>query len=227
MKTTARGLARDRGGDIDEVAIAIGARTEHGVGEDDGIGLCPGDVATDLRAGVHLVRRTGPGLAAAEVDVGLHEIAPTLGDPALALGVLQDQVRVNEVDGADVDGRGHAHLTPEGHELLGEVQARLAVEDAPVNVDRVDIDKFGGTADAAQLGDDPHGEGNGRALLPLQHCLLMLGEREGHPCRLPKSSRAPRPDAPDRGGFAGLPGLHATGLSARERPRRRKGSAIR
>ena len=92
-------------------------------------------MATDLRPGVHLVRRTGPGLAAAEVDVGLHEVTATLGDPALTLGVLQDQMRVNEVDRADVDGRRHANLTPEGHEFLGEVQARLAVEDAPVDVD--------------------------------------------------------------------------------------------
>ena len=137
-------------------------------------------MAADVGSGIHLVRRTGPGLTAAKIDVGLHEIAPTLGDPALTLGVLQDEVRVDEIDRSDVDRRRHTHLPAERDELLGEVQAGLAVEDAPVDVHGVDIDELGGAADAAEFGDDPHGEGNGRTLLPRQHRLLVLGEVKEH-----------------------------------------------
>ena len=180
MQPAAGSLARDGSGDVDEVAVAVSARTEHGVGEDDGVGLRPGDVAPNPGTRIHLVRRACPGLPAPQIDVRLHEIAAALRHPLLVVGVLEDQVRVDEVDGADVDGRGHAHLAAQLDELLREVQARLAVEDAAIDVDRVDLDQALGPTDAGQLGDDAHRQGDGRTLLPRQHGLLLGREGERH-----------------------------------------------
>ena len=45
-----RHAAGDRGADVDEVAVALGARAEHAVGEDDGVRLRPGDLLAEGRA---------------------------------------------------------------------------------------------------------------------------------------------------------------------------------
>ena len=57
-------VAGDRGADVDEVAVALGARAEHAVGEDDGVRLRPGDLLAEgrpvARAG-RARRSTSPG----------------------------------------------------------------------------------------------------------------------------------------------------------------------
>ncbi len=66
--------AGDGGADVDEVAVALGARAEHAVGEDDGVRLRPGDLLAEGRALVELVRRTRPGLLAAHGGVVPHHL---------------------------------------------------------------------------------------------------------------------------------------------------------
>ena len=69
MQAVGGGAASHRAAEVDEIAIAIGARADHRIGEDDGVGFAPGDLLAEARPLEALIGRTGEGRPAAEFDM--------------------------------------------------------------------------------------------------------------------------------------------------------------
>ena len=83
------GLDRDRRRDVEEISVAVGAGTEHCVGEDDGVRFGPGDVLTDPGPSVHLIGSACPGRLAPHCFVGVHQcprLVPRWSSPGRAPG---------------------------------------------------------------------------------------------------------------------------------------------
>ena len=142
--------AGDRRRDVEEVAVAVAARAEHGIDEGDGVALAPGDLLAEPGAMAGLIGGTGPGRLAAESLIGAHHaqrhrVALRLGMHALG---------VDEVEGTDVERRRDGDLAPARHQLLRELGAAVAVIEAAVDVGRGDRDEPGRPQDARGLGHD-------------------------------------------------------------------------
>src|SRR5271168_4056261 len=94
--------AGDSAAQVDEITIALRARADHRIGEDDRVRFAPGDLRAKARAMRGLVGRAGEGWQAAEPEMGLHQ--------ALAVGAevggAAEQFGMDEIDGTDVERRG-------------------------------------------------------------------------------------------------------------------------
>ena len=76
---------------IDEIAIALGARADHGIGEDNGVRFAPGDLRALTRAVSGLIGCAGECRETAEREMGLHQ--------ALAVGAQLRRRRETIRDG--------------------------------------------------------------------------------------------------------------------------------
>ncbi len=115
---------------VDEVAIAIGARAQDGVGEDDGVALGPSDLRAQRRAVQRLIGGAGECRPAAHRLIRLHHARR----PAADLLRAAKDLRVQQVHRADVKRRRHDHLRPPGGQPLGELQPGVAMVEAAIDV---------------------------------------------------------------------------------------------
>ena len=90
------------------------------------------------------------------------------------------QFGMDEIDRADVEGRGHAHLAAKAQHPFNEIEARspeveTAVDMAPLDIDEATrIDCFGETH------EEPHRERRARPVRAGQEFAIKRGEFEGH-----------------------------------------------
>ncbi len=97
-----RHAARDRRGDVDEIAVPVRPGAQDAVAEGDRVRLSPGHLLAERRAGIgDLVGRTGEGRPRAEGSVSVHQEASPVGGPVVA----PIQLRVKQVDRPDVQRR--------------------------------------------------------------------------------------------------------------------------
>ena len=129
--------AGHRAADVDEIAIALGARADHGIGEHDRIRFAPGDLRAEARAMLRLIGRAGEGRQAAEREMGLHQALAAAPTSALAA----KQFGMDEVDRADVERRRNAHAASQRDEALDEIEARAAEIEAAVDMRGLDVEK--------------------------------------------------------------------------------------
>ena len=166
----------DRRTDVDEIAVAVGARTEHRVGEGDGVRLGPGDLLAEGGPFLQLVGGTCPGGPTTHADVGIHE---TPGQEAL-LGIPSVQVGVQEVERRHVQGRGHDDGRPVGGQAFGEVQRSPPVVQARVDMGGGDVEQFLGTEGLRQADHHSHRQSDGWTIAPVQATDIVFGQMEGH-----------------------------------------------
>jgi hypothetical protein len=158
VQADGRGAAGEGGADVDEVAVAVGACPQDGVGKNDGIALGPGDLAAEGGAVHRLVRGAGPDGGAAHLLVGVHE----LGGPLGQVGRAEELLRVHQVKRTHVEGGGHNAPGRRPPPAARQSPARLAVVEAAVNVGRFDVEQFGGAVDVTE----------------------PLNVKAGHPCNI-------------------------------------------
>ena len=122
--------AGERGGKVGEVAVAVGARADHRIGEGDGVRFAPRDLLAQVRAEQRLVGRAGEGRDAADLLVKLHQPRPVARcGPSAA-----EQLRMDQVHGADVERGRHGDAAAEARDVLDEIEVRLAVQDDAVDM---------------------------------------------------------------------------------------------
>ena len=73
VQAVVRNPPGDGAAEVDEVAIAVRARPDHRIGEDDRVRLRPGDLRAETGAKNRLIGRAGIGWHAAELLVRLHQ----------------------------------------------------------------------------------------------------------------------------------------------------------
>ena len=156
--------AGDRGADVDEVAVALGARAEHAVGEDDGVRLRPGDLLAEGRALVELVRRTRPGFLAAHGGVVPDHLVAGRG----YLRGPAEQLRMQEVDDADVERGRDRDGRPALGQRASEVERRRTVVEATVDVGARDGDEARRLDPRRQAFDEPDRQAASVAASPLR-----------------------------------------------------------
>ena len=168
-----RRAAGDGAGDVAEVAVAVGARTEDAVREHDRVRLRPRDVLAEAgpRAG-QLVRRAGERGPRAQLDVGLHQLARGTGGLLRQVG----ETGVEEVEQADVERGRHAHPAAEPAERERPVEADAAVVDAAVDVRTGDVEQARRAHAVRDRDDHAHGERARRIVLAGEHRLVGLVE---------------------------------------------------
>ncbi len=145
-------VADDGAGDVEKIAVAVGARAEHRVAEDDRVGLAPGDIAAQRRPVPGLVGRAGPALLAAELAIRLHH-APRHA----ARRLFQPDPRApHQVERADIERRAHRDRRAPRDQPLGEQRAGIAMVERAVDMRRGDRDQPRRAEQARAVGDDAH-----------------------------------------------------------------------
>ncbi len=97
---------------------------------------------------------------------------------------------MDEIDGADVEGRRHADLAAEAQHPFNEIEAHspeveTAVDMAPLDIDEAArIDRFG------EAREEPHRERRARPKRADQEFAIERGEFEGHWATLSAGGRA-------------------------------------
>ncbi len=130
VEANRRGTTGERGADVDEVAVAFGARAEHGIGEDDGVRFRPGDLAPEGGTLATLVGRAGPDRSTAHRFIGFHQTSR----PFARLGVAAEMLGVQQVEGTHVEGGGDAYGCTTVAQAFGELETRIAVVEAAVDM---------------------------------------------------------------------------------------------
>ena len=124
--------ARNGAGNIQKIAVAVGARAQHRVAEGDSVRLAPGHISTCGGPVTGLIGRAGPGRRAAHRLIGAHQ-AQRHG----ALCPVQPHIAgADEVKRADIQRRGHTDARPVRHQPLGKQRAAVAMVEAAINMGR-------------------------------------------------------------------------------------------
>ena len=165
----------ERRRDVEEVAVAVGARAKHRVTKRHGVAFAPGHVLAPARAVAHLIGGAGPCGGAAQGLVSDHH-APR--HPS-GVGVGVDPFGMDQVKRADVEGRRHGDAAIQRDQAFDKMDARIAVVEAAVDVGRRHRDQAFGAQDARRLGDDAHRHGGRRPVPALGHGALV-GGKIGH-----------------------------------------------
>src|ERR1700689_2933117 len=131
------GAAGHGAAEVDEIAIAIGARADHRIGEGDRVRFSPGDLRAEARTPGGLIRRAGKGGRAAELDMRPHESGAVLR----MLLCSAKELGMNQVDRADVEGCRHANPAAEFDHPFGEVEARAPMVKTAVDMRSLDVDE--------------------------------------------------------------------------------------
>ena len=134
----------------------------------------PGDLLAEVRPEQRLVGSAGEAPDAAERLMHLHEF-PAGGRK---LRRTPEQLRVNEIHGADVQRRRHANATAEVQQMLDEIEADLAMVQATVDVGTGDRDEPLGPECLAGSPQEVHGEGSRRPTTALQKILVFERQQQ-------------------------------------------------
>ena len=176
MEAAGRRAAGDRGTDIDEVPVAVGARAEHRVGEHDGVRLCPGDLGAWCGAMLALIGRTGPGRSAAHRQVSLHQLSRARFELLRSLM----GARVHEIERTDVERRRHRHPRLVVTQPSRELEPRVAMVEAAVDMRRLDVEKLLGAVDLGHRAEDAHRHPRRLSSLAGEHPAIVVTQRQGH-----------------------------------------------
>jgi hypothetical protein len=65
---------------------------------------------------------------------------------------------MDQVDRADVEGRGHANLAAEVDHPFGEIEARSPMIETAVDMRRLDVDERARAGRLREAHEEPHGE---------------------------------------------------------------------
>ncbi len=189
----ARGAARHRDAEVQEIRVLGSPRAQNAVGIDDGVRLGPGDGLALGRCRVEQVGRAGEGRLAPHADIGIGQAlrrAAEAGRHALGAPVrVIDRDRIHRCRDADLG----AHV---GH-LLGEGQVGGAGIDAAVDMALTHIDQLGCALIGGHGAEDAHGLRHRLALGPLQHRAVARGQVER--CRRGRGERKRRVVGDDLG----------------------------
>ena len=113
------GAAGHGAAEVDKIAIAIGARADHRIGEDDRVRFSPGDLRAEAGARGCLIRRASEGGRAAELDVCTHQSGAVLR----MLLCSAKELGMNKVNRADVERCRHANLAAKVDHPFREIEA--------------------------------------------------------------------------------------------------------
>src|SRR5471030_1738022 len=164
--------ARDRGGEIEEVAVSAGAGAQDRIREYDGVGFGPGYLVSKLGTMLELIRRACEARLASQFNVRFHE--PFGGAPSALLSLIQ--LGMDQVERADVQRRGHGYPRFTLDESFDEIEACRTVIKTTVYMRRRDIDQPVSAHDVRRARDDPHGQRGTAAHVCVQHCGVSLTE---------------------------------------------------
>ena len=131
-----RGTAGDGGADVDEVAVAAGARPRGRCWRKRWRSIRPRQLITERWTLHQLVGGAGPGGAAPQIEVGVHEPATLLSE----LADLPKALGVEQVERGDVERGGHGHFRTR-LDQPSEVEACLSVVEASVDVGSRDVEQ--------------------------------------------------------------------------------------
>jgi hypothetical protein len=176
VQPVCRGAASHRAAEVDEIAIAIGARADHRIGEGDRVRFSPGDLRAEARAPCGLIGGASEGRRAAKFEVRAHEPSPVLG----MLLCSAKELRMDQIDRADVEGCGHANLAAEVDHPFGEIEARSPMIEAAVDMRRLDVDERARVDRFREAHEEPHGERRSRAMHAADKFAIVWGEVESH-----------------------------------------------
>jgi hypothetical protein len=138
-----RHLADDRRTHIEQVAVLVGAGTEHRVEEGDGVRLRADDLRADRRAGSGLViRRTRPHRRASQGFVDLHQ--PSRTPNRFGSRSLRPHRRLMNVDQARIRVCGHGERRALGEQELGVVERKPTGVVTRPDVSELDRNELGG-----------------------------------------------------------------------------------
>ncbi len=130
MKTIIGGASCNGAGDIQKIAIAIGARAQNRIAEHDRIGFAPCDIGSLCWAVARLIRRAGPCRLAAELDVGARH-APG----HICLVSRQKIMRTaGQIYGTDIECGAHPDLRATFYKLLSKKRSAIAVIERTVDM---------------------------------------------------------------------------------------------
>ena len=172
MQSKSGDAGGDGGADVEQIRIALGARADYRVGEDDGVRFAPRDLLSEFRRHVGLIGRAGPGGDAAHAVIGDH-LALGFGGPILGHGPFAP---VALIESADVERRGDGNFGAEFGETLGEFEAGFAHIYGAVDVGLRNIEERGRALDFAHADDDSHGHAGGGSEVAGEQRLVAGGE---------------------------------------------------
>ena len=186
MQPGVRHAAHHCAGDIGEVAVAFRTSADHRVAEGDGVRLGPRHLLAEGRSRIgQLVGRAGEGRPATQGPIRLHQQPSALRHLARAV----PQLWVQEVQGPDVQRGRHHHARPAIDQASDEVDGRLAVIEARVDMRPGDRDQALGVQRLRRSHHQAGGQRRSLAAVAGQHGTLVVVERQGHA----PSDRPPRP----------------------------------
>ena len=119
MQAALRRAARQRGADVEEIAVTLAARAEHGIAEGDGVAFAPGDMLAERRPMARLIGRAGPGRPAAELEVGVHHAPRHRRTRRLE----PHAAGMKEIERADIERGRHGDGAAAFDQPLGEQRA--------------------------------------------------------------------------------------------------------
>ena len=96
----------------------------------------------------------------------------------------REQLRMDQVERADVEAGRRADSAAEGDHPLDEVEAGAADIEAAVDMGGLDVEKAFRADRFGKPDEEPHGEGSGAAVDPGQKLAVEVGERQSHPGRI-------------------------------------------
>ena len=169
--------ASERAGDVEIVAILVGAGTGNRIVIGDGVGFTSCNVIAEFRAAGMLIGRTGPGWATAQLRIEAHQFSGT----AHRLRVFRGRTkrRVGEADDAIVGPGGDGELGAVFEQEADEIDMRLAGIETGIEMSEGDAAQRPGAHDGGGLDDKPHGQLHGLAGGAVEKCSGVV--RQFHP----------------------------------------------
>ena len=164
-------LAHQSAGDIEIIAILVGAGTGDGIVEAHGIAFARDDLVAELRPAGQVIGRAGPGRLAAQRLVEFQKLARAIHH--LAIGVAVVEMGVGEADDAVVAPGGHCEGGAVIEAILREINVGLTVVEAGIEMGEGDRLQALRPHDAAGLQHQFHGELHGGAALARQQILVV------------------------------------------------------
>ncbi len=155
----------DSGTDVEEVRVAFGACTNHGVGKHDRVGFPPGDLLSEHRTRLRLVRGARPRLAASHRAIR-HHLAMRLARP---LGRDRPLLPVMFVHATHIERGGDDDTRTQSCQSLRKLEPRIPDVDGAVDVRVTDIDQPRRADNGRHPRHDGHGQRRRRPQLASQH----------------------------------------------------------
>ena len=176
VKPPRRRAPGNRAAEIDEVAISVRPCADHRVRKHDGVRFAPGNLLAERRAEAGLVGSAGERRLAPQLLVCLHQP----GSRHALRRRHAHQLRMDQIDGTDVERRRDANAATAADQPVHEVEAHLAVVQAAIDVRARDVEQRPGAYRSRERGEHLHREGGGRPLLSMEHRVVVGGQMERH-----------------------------------------------